>query len=589
MKFYLLLIIYFFSLSLIAKEIDYTLKIENPHRNYFNIEISYDVENEEYIDFVMPAWTPGSYVIKNWSKNVFDVHAKNEMDSDLIYFKTDKQTWRIETNQSKKIIFSYKLYAYSMNNPYHAHIEKDFAYFNGAVIFMYVNGKKDVPHNLEFIYLDDWEVHTSLQTKLSENKYQAVNFDEFVDCPAFLGKLYKFSFEVQGKEHFVVFNNWYDINEDQITNDLSKMVNWFYTIFGELPYEHYSFFLRVSEPGGGGIEHLYSNVSAVTPKSLKGDLDDVAYYSKLLMLESHEFFHLYNVKRIRPTGLGPFDYTNEVYTKLLWFSEGFTSYYTHRPLSKAGVLYEDKILESWSTLVNRLINNTAIKVKPVSQYSYDAWLRSDIPDYSFRTYYTNGALIALLLDIDMRMQTAHKKHMDGFFNYLYHDIYKKNKTFNLESFYTLLIEYSGIDFSEFFNKYITGSEELPIAQYLNKIGLQLEVVSEIPFTGIKINSKLNNIAIVYYIYPGSPADQLQIGRGDHIVSIGGEKVTKENWLEIVNKIELNEDVEIKWIYNNQILTSDIEIHKNQIIEYSISKKSDITEDQKQFINELILP
>ena len=589
MKFYLLLIIYFFSISLFAKEIDYTLKIENPHRNYFNIEISYDVENEEYIDFVMPAWTPGSYVIKNWSKNVFDVHAKNEMDSDLIYFKTDKQTWRIETNQSKKIIFSYKLYAYSMNNPYHAHIEKDFAYFNGAVIFMYVNGKKDVPHNLEFIYPDDWEVHTSLQTKLSENKYQAVNFDEFVDCPAFLGKLYKFSFDVQGKEHFVVFNNWYDINEDQITNDLSKMVNWFYTIFGELPYEHYSFFLRVSEPGGGGIEHLYSNVSAVTPKSLKGDLDDVAYYSKLLMLESHEFFHLYNVKRIRPTGLGPFDYTNEVYTKLLWFSEGFTSYYTHRPLSKAGVFYEDKILESWSTLVNRLINNTAIKVKPVSQYSYDAWLRSDIPDYSFRTYYTNGALIALLLDIDMRMQTAHKKHMDGFFNYLYHDIYKKNKTFNLESFYTLLIEYSGIDFSEFFNKYITGSEELPIAQYLNKIGLQLEVVSEIPFTGIKINSKVNNIAIVYYIYPGSPADQLQIGRGDHIVSIDGEKVTKENWLEIVNKIELNEDVEIKWIYNNQILTSDIEIHKNQIIEYSISKKSDITEDQKQFINELILP
>ena len=579
MKFYLLLIIYFFSISLFAKEIDYTLKIENPHRNYFNIEISYDVENEEYIDFVMPAWTPGSYVIKNWSKNVFDVHAKNEMDSDLIYFKTDKQTWRIETNQSKKIIFSYKLYAYSMNNPYHAHIEKDFAYFNGAVIFMYVNGKKDVPHNLEFIYPDDWEVHTSLQTKLSENKYQAVNFDEFVDCPAFLGKLYKFSFDVQGKEHFVVFNNWYDINEDQITNDLSKMVNWFYTIFGELPYEHYSFFLRVSEPGGGGIEHLYSNVSAVTPKSLKGDLDDVAYYSKLLMLESHEFFHLYNVKRIRPTGLGPFDYTNE----------GFTSYYTHRPLSKAGVLYEDKILESWSTLVNRLINNTAIKVKPVSQYSYDAWLRSDIPDYSFRTYYTNGALIALLLDIDMRMQTAHKKHMDGFFNYLYHDIYKKNKTFNLESFYTLLIEYSGIDFSEFFNKYITGSEELPIAQYLNKIGLLLEVVSEIPFTGIKINSKVNYIAIVYYIYPGSPADQLQIGRGDHIVSIDGEKVTKENWLEIVNKIELNEDVEIKWIYNNQILTSDIEIHKNQIIEYSISKKSDITEDQKQFINELILP
>jgi len=180
-------------------------------------------------------------------------------------------------------------------------------------------------------------------------------------------------------------------------------------MFGELPYEHYTFFLRVSEPGGGGIEHLYSNVSSVTPQSLKGDINDAAYYNKLLMLEAHEFFHLYNVKRIRPTGLGPFDYTDEVYTKMLWVSEGFTSYYTHRPLSKAGILNEDKIFESWSTLVNRLINNTAIKVKPVSQYSFDAWLRSDIPDYSFRTYYTKGALIALLLDIDMRFKTAHKK------------------------------------------------------------------------------------------------------------------------------------------------------------------------------------
>jgi len=186
MNFYIRLLLIFFSISLFGKEIDYTLIIENPHRNYFNIEILYNIENEEYVDFIMPAWTPGSYVIKNWSKNVFDVHAKNEKDSILTIYKTDKQTWRVETNQSHKIKFSYKLYAYSKNNPYHAHIEKEFAYFNGAVIFMYVDGNKNIPHNLEFVYPDDWELHTSLQIQLGENKYQAVNFDEFIDCPAFL-------------------------------------------------------------------------------------------------------------------------------------------------------------------------------------------------------------------------------------------------------------------------------------------------------------------------------------------------------------------------------------------------------------------
>lgn len=589
MKLYSLLFFCFLSAGLIAKEVNYKLKIENPHRNYFNIEIICDVEYEEYIDFVMPAWTPGSYVIQNWSRNVFDVHGKNEENNELVLYKTGKQTWRVETDGSKKITFSYNLYAFSLNNPYHAHIERDFAYYNGAVIFMYVQGNKNVPHNIEFIYPGNWEVHSSLQIKLDDNKYQAANYDEFIDCPAFLGKLYKFSFDVQGKEHFVVLNSWYDTNEDQIIEDLSKMVNWYYEMFGELPYDHYTFFLRVSEPGGGGIEHLYSNVSSVTPKSLKGDIEDEAYYSKLLMLESHEYFHLYNVKRIRPTGLGPFDYEKEVFTKMLWFSEGFTSYYTHRPLSKADILDESIILMGWSTLVNRFINNTALNIKPVSQYSYDAWLKSNIPDYSFRTYYTKGALIGLLLDIEMRIQTNHEKTMDGFFKYLYMNVYKKDKTFDINTFLEHVNKYSNLNFSDLFYKYANGVEDLPLHEFLNKIGLELKIDSEIPFTGIKLNSKINDAAIVYYVYPNSPADALKIGRGDHIISINDEKVTKENWIEVINKIETDENVELKWVHGNQILISDLAITKNYVTSYSIQRKPDITEFQKKFLAELILP
>ena len=590
MKFLFNIIFYcLLSLSLYSQEINYTLLIENPHRNYFNIEISYNVQNEEYVDFVMPAWTPGSYVIEDWSKNVIDVQSKNDEDSILACYKIDKQTWRVKVNQSNLIRFSYKVYAYSLHNPYYAHIEKEFAYFNGAMIFMYIKDKKDFPCNLKFKYPDDWEVHTSLQTMLSEDKYQAINFDEFIDCPAFLGKLHKFSFEVQGKEHFVVLNGGYEVNEDQITADLSKMVNWFYGIFGELPYKHYTFFLRVSDPGGGGIEHLYSNVSAVIPQSLKGDINDIAYYSKVLMLESHEYFHLFNVKRIRPTGLGPFNYTSEVYTKMLWVSEGFTSYYTHRPLSKAGIIDENKVLESWSTYISQLINNSALQLKPVSQYSFDAWLRSSIPDYSFRTYYTKGAIIALLLDIDMRLQSAHEKNMDGFFKYLYQNVYKKNETFTLESFYTYLSEYGKINFSEFFRKYVTGIDGLPISEYLNRIGLDLKVKTEKPLIGIKLDTKIKNAAIVNYVYPDCPADKLKIGHGDHIISIDKEKITQENWDDVLNKINLNEEIEIQWNHNDQLITSEFKIKNTQITEYSITKKSDITDIQEQFLNELLLP
>lgn len=588
---FLFLVVIFYSLTTttFSQLIDYTLIIENPNRNYFNININYDVQDEEYVDFVMPAWTPASYVIKDWSKNVINVHAKNDSDSILDCFKIDKQTWRVKVNQSKKIELSYQVYAYSLNNPYHAHIEKEFAYFNGAVIFMYIKGKKDIPCNLEFKYPENWDLHTSMQKKIGEDKYQSINYDEFIDSPAFLGLINKFSFNVAGKQHFVVYNGNNEVNKKQIDSDLSKMVKWFFNMFGELPYEHYTFFLRVSESGGGGIEHLNSNVSGITPKALLGDINDAAYYSNLLMLESHEYFHLFNVKRIRPAGLGPFDYTSEVYTKMLWVSEGFTSYYTNRPLSKAGILSEDKILESWSKYINRLINNTALFLKPVSQYSFDAWLRSEIPDYSFRTYYTKGALIALLLDIEMRKQSNHKNNMDGFFQHLYNEVYKNNKTFNLDSFYQHLFKYSEIDFSEFFNKYVTGIDQLPIEEYLNSIGLQLNVTSELPFIGIKINSKANNVVIVQYVYPNSPADKIKIGRGDHIISIDGETVTNENWKTILKSKKVNDTIDVKWNHNNVLTESEIKIKEKRITAYKITKMLDITAEQEQFLNKLLLP
>ncbi len=582
-KILVFLLILLFSNGVFAKEIEYKLVIENPHQNYFKIEIAYEIGEKQFVDFIMPAWTPGSYVIKDWAKNVIQVLAKNSKQENLEVSKIDKQTWRVISNNSDKIVLSYKVYAYTRGKPYHAHIEKDFAFYNGALLFMYVRGQKEKPCNIQYLYPDDWDVHTSLQIKLNENHYQAANYDEFIDCPAFLGKLAKFSFEVAGIPHYVVMNAGYEYNEEQITNDLSKLINWFYGLFGEIPYNHYTFFLRISDPGSGGIEHLYSNISSITPASLSGDIDDYAYYNKLLMLESHEYFHLFNVKRIRPTGLGPFDYTKEVYTKMLWVSEGFTSYYTHRPLVKAGVIIEEKAFKSWSKYYNGLINNTALHLKPVAQYSYDAWLRSDIPDYSFRVYYSKGALIAMMLDFDMRFKTNHQKSIDGFFSYLYHNIYKKNITFDINTFLDYLNDYSEIDYTEFFGKYVLGIEKIPFEEYLNKAGIELEIETELPYLGIKLDTKIKDTPVVFYVYPNSPADKLEIGRGDIITELAGEMVAKENWNDLISNLEIGEEMEIKWNHNDQLQSGNIKTAKKRITAYKIQRKSNITEKQTEFM------
>lgn len=586
---YILFILIFAAVGF-GKEIHYTLTIEQPHRNEFQIQIDYQAEENQQVDFAMPAWAPGYYAIRNLAKNVFDVQATGSHAQRLPIRKIDKQTWRVKADDDGKISLTYRVYSYSQGNPYSTHVSPDFAFYNGAFIFMYVVGEKTSPVQIKFRYPEGWDFHTALPEQIAEHIYTAPDYDVFSDSPTFLGNLETFAFEVQGKPHYVVMNAGYDYNQEQITTDLSKLVNWFADMFGELPYQHYTFFLRVAQPGRGGIEHLNSNVSCVTPSSLSGDLDDSDYYGDLLMLESHEFFHAFNVKRIRPTGLGPFHYTGEVYTRLLWVAEGFTSYYTHRPLVKAGIINRAKILPSWERYYNELVQNSALTVKPVSQYSFDSWIAdSDIPDYTFRIFYRKGALIGMILDLDMRLRTDHEKNMDGFSRLLYEDVYKAGKTFDLEQFLALLNRYSGFDYSDFFDRYVTGLEPIPLKHYLGKVGLTLAAQQKKRFIGIKSDRSVKDKLSVYYVYPNSAADELQITRGDVIVAVNGKKVTPDSWQDILDARKVGQKVEVSWFRGSSFMRGECVIKNSRVQSYSLQEKEDLSEQEQKFLEQWLRP
>ncbi len=574
----------------VAQEINYTLAIENPHRNEFEVQIDYTLTDENHVGFVMPAWTPGYYSIQNLAKNVFDVQATDPSGNKLPFQKVDKQTWRVGTNNVKKVSLQYKVYAYSRGNPYSLHVDPEFAFYNGAFVFMYVKGEKSTPIKVKFNYPKDWDSHTSIQDQLGADTYLSPDYDTFIDSPSFFGKLEKFSFTVKNKPHYVVMNAGYEYNQPQITKDLTKLVNWFAGLFGELPYKHYTFFLRIANPGKGGIEHLNSNVSCVVPEALSGNPESPKYYSNFLMLEAHEFFHTYNVKRIHPTGLGPFDYTREVYTKLLWFCEGFTSYYTHRPLVKAGIIEPDKIYPSWASYYNDLVQNAVLYIKPLAQYSFDSWIAdSDIPDYTFRVFYRKGAFIAMLLDIEMRLRTDHQKTMDGFFRFLYQDVYKNGETFTLAGFLQLLNHYAAKDYSQFFDKYVTGLDTLPIREYLAKVGLDLKPVEKLPYLGIEQKENAGEAVEVYYVHPGSPADKLKMSRGDRIVSVNDQKVNKGDWSHILKSVAIGEPVEFSWFHKEKLHSDEIVIPATKARTYTLWEREDITEKQKDFLKTWLLP
>ncbi|OGU67159.1 MAG: hypothetical protein A2W30_08110 [Ignavibacteria bacterium RBG_16_36_9] len=578
-------------LNTLAQKITYHLKIENPHRNCFDIQIEYLCNEEKYLDFILPAWRPGSLAITDWSKNVFRVTVQTEKGEKLIVKKIDKQTWRVDCKPGDKVVFSYKVYSYTMGDPYDAHVESDYAFYNGPQVFMFLDKKQSFPIEVEFEYPKDWQFHTALTKKISENKYEASDYDELIDCPSFFGKLNKFSFEVSGIPHYIVLNAGYDYNQNQITTDLSKLVAWFKSLFGELPYDNYTFFLRVDESGRGAIEHRNSNISCIKPNGLLGNLEDPEYYKFFIMTESHEFFHLYNVKRIRPTEYANTDFRKEYYSDLLWFVEGFTDYYTDRPLSNAGIISSSKVLNRYIDYnYNPVFNNAFISEKSLAEFSFDAWLRdSAIPDNTHRVCYYKGGLVARILDIDMRLKTNHTKTLDGFFRLLYDDIYKKGNTFNSAQLLNLLNNYSGFNYSTFFDKYIYGTDPVPFQEYLNKIGLELKADKEQAFLGVKLSNEIKSESNVLFVYPDSPADKLGIGRGDIILTINGIAVNHENWESLLKDIDKGSEIELTWSHNKNIRTGRIRIEEKRAGSFSIARMEDISKDQEEFIKKWMDP
>ena len=587
----LLLLLLSLGLNTLAQKITYHLKIENPHRNCFDIQIEYLCNEEKYLDFILPAWRPGSLAITDWSKNVFRVTVQTEKGEKLIVKKIDKQTWRVDCKPGDKVVFSYKVYSYTMGDPYDAHVESDYAFYNGPQVFMFLDKKQSFPIEVKFEYPKDWQFHTALTKKISENKYEAADYDELIDCPSFFGKLNKFSFEVSGIPHYIVLNAGYDYNQNQITTDLSKLVAWYKSLFGELPYDNYTFFLRVDESGRGAIEHRNSNISCIKPNGLLGNLEDPEYYKFFIMTESHEFFHLYNVKRIRPTEYANTDFRKEYYSDLLWFVEGFTDYYTDRPLSNAGIISSSKVLNRYIDYnYNPVFNNAFISEKSLAEFSFDAWLRdSAIPDNTHRVCYYKGGLVARILDIDMRLKTNHTKTLDGFFRLLYDDIYKKGNTFNSAQLLNLLNNYSGFNYSTFFDKYIYGTDPVPFQEYLNKIGLELKADKEQAFLGVKLSNEIKSESNVLFVYPDSPADKLGIGRGDIILTINGITVNHENWESLLKDIDKGSEIELTWSHNKNIRTGRIRIEEKRAGSFSIAKMEDISKDQEEFIKKWMDP
>ncbi|MEO8209996.1 MAG: PDZ domain-containing protein [bacterium] len=507
-------------------EINYSISFQKPYTHYCEVEISLSDPDQDTIVFSMPVWTPGSYLIREFSKNVENVTANNSKDEKLPVEKINKNSWSISAKNQRDVKLKYKVYCNDFTVRTSA-INSEHAFISNAGVFMMARGFEDKKCVLNINLPDEWKKISTGLTNESENIYSAENYDIFIDSPIEIGNQNILEFDIKEVKHYISLSGKGNYKDELLIKDFKKIAEEEIKLFGgEIPYKNYTFIIHLVQKGGGGLEHLNSFVGQAN----RWIFNDEKLYKKFLALVSHEFFHLWNVKRIRPSALGPFDYNNENYTKSLWIAEGWTSFYDNLILRRTEILDNQEYFNFLDIGINDIMKFKGRFNQSLTESSFDTWIKFYRKDENYNnsqvSYYTKGALVALMLDIEIIKNTNAEKSLDDALRILYEDYKKDNSKGYTEERVMEICEFvCGKNLSSFWEKYITGAEELPLGSYLNDCGLKLVNENDSAQTVLDIETKEDNGKyIVTKVFDGGSAYESGINSNDEIIAVNGVRM-----------------------------------------------------------------
>jgi predicted metalloprotease with PDZ domain len=503
----------------------YVLSFPDPHTHYAEINVTVPSEGAADVEMMMAVWTPGSYLVREFSRHVEGVTATAADGLPLPVVKTRKNRWSIAARGASEIHVAYRVYGREMSVRTNW-IEADFALINGAATFMTPVGGSSRPHRITIVPAQAWTRSFTALPRCSDepHAYLAADYDRLVDSPMLIGNAAAYEFEVDGKPHALVDEGEAGIFDGlRAVSDVEAIVREYRRMWGSLPYERY-LFLNVISEAGGGLEHAESTVlmtSRWTTRTRKA-------YLGWLGLVSHEFLHVWNVKRLRPIELGPFDYERENHTRSLWFAEGFTEYYTDLVVHRAGLSTREEYLEALSSKIEVLQTTPGRLVQSLEAASFDAWIKHYRPDEnspnSAISYYTKGAVVAFLLDARIRAASQGTRSLDDVLRAAYAE-YSGPRGFSSEDMRALIERVGGVDLQEFWRDYVEGVAELDYAPALETFGLSFRTVA--PAGKVSLGATLRNDSgrlVVAQVRRGGPAHQSGLNVDDELLAIDGIRV-----------------------------------------------------------------
>jgi len=558
----LLVCLLFFSISVLAQKISlaYTVKMGNPEWHFFQVQLSCKGLKKDFIDFKMPVWTPGYYQKMDYAKNVQQLKVIDETGKQLKTEKLADNTWRVFSNNTNAFNISYdvKTERSFVATPY---VDDNRAYILPAGVFLYVDKMINQPVQVTVVPDSKWNrVATGLDS-ISGKKftYSAPDFDILYDSPILVGDLEELTpFKVKGITHRFIGFKLGDFDRQQFILDLKKVVEAAVNIIRHIPYKSYTFIAM--GPGQGGIEHLNNTTFGFNGTNLNKREN----YIRTLHFLAHEYFHHYNVKRIRPIELGPFDYDKGSRTKMLWVSEGLSVYYEYLIVKRAGISTDAELFNAFRGNMIAFENKPGRLYQTLEQASYETW--SDGPfgrigDEINKTisYYDKGPAVGLLFDFKIREVTNNKKSLDDVMRFLYKEYYQKKKRgFTEEELKNAFETVAGSSLAREF-EYITTTKELDYPTYFNYAGLNIDTTTQaLPgaYTGFTLREKEDSVFVANVDY-GSPGWNASIRRGQQLVKINGERSSVSLFNKIITSARPDDKIRFTLFINNE--TKDIEV------------------------------
>jgi predicted metalloprotease with PDZ domain len=528
-----------------TESVRYTIRPTNPEAHLFEVSCSVSSPASSGQRFALPAWIPGSYLIRDFARHIVSIRAESA-GRPVRLDKIDKHTWQAAPLKAKEALtVTCEIYAWDLSVR-GAHLDQTHAFFNGTSVFLSPLGHEHAPCLIDLQppsgkAYKDWQIATALEPAGREKRaakrygfglYGAANYDELIDHPVEMGNFTLASFKACGVQHDVAITGRHDCDLQRLSADLKRICEWQITFFGKpAPMARYVFLVTAVGEGYGGLEHRASTALLCSRNDLPAPgMNGMSEgYRTFLGLCSHEYFHTWNVKRIKPASFTPYDLNRENYTSLLWAFEGFTSYYDDLALLRSGAIEPKDWLELTAKTISNIQRTPGRHRQSLADSSFDAWHKFYRPDENtpnaIVSYYAKGALVALALDLTLRFGSKGRCSLDDVMRLLWQRHGQTGIGVGDDDIRLIAEELSGLKLKTFFANAVLGTRELPLAKLLTAFGIQLAwEQTKAPSLGAKMLSEGDSVKIAC-VFDGGPAQTAGLSGGDVLLALDGLRVT----------------------------------------------------------------